>query len=283
MKFHLMAAQQVYDTEIQTVRERELITRAGMNSLETRYVVADVRFADQSFLYTVIDLETKQIRTTDMVRAESQRFGIGFYHKDTDRPLMPEDTFRTFCVEAYALADRQHAQPRMPTVDGDVGGRFDATLSTKEIAARIRTYCKEKYPDYKFSITQERGLAIDVTLLSGEGEIRTPRGIERKYLTTIGLHARDAYEPFLTPEGFDMLVDITQYAKSYNRSNSDAMTDYFDEHFYFNLNVGSWDKEYAVCPNKQKPVHISPILQAVEKKLQQKSSQPISIGWKQEL
>ena len=44
---------------------------------------------------------------------------------------------------------------------------------------------------------------------------------------------------------FEKIIEIIKTAPSrkwYN--NSDAMTDYFDVAFYFDLNVGEWDKPY---------------------------------------
>ena len=66
-----------------------------------------------------------------------------------------------------------------------------------------------------------------------------------------------------------MLYDITQYAKSYNRSDTDIQDDYFDEHFYFRLDIGAWDRPYTVTPEikPQTGITKSGTLQIIEARI----------------
>ena len=66
-----------------------------------------------------------------------------------------------------------------------------------------------------------------------------------------------------------MIYDITQYAKSYNSSNTDIKNDYFDENFYFRLDIGAWDRPYTVTPEikPQTGITKSGSLQKIESRI----------------
>lgn len=60
---------------------------------------------------------------------------------------------------------------------------------------------------------------INVKILSGPQEIRAGKGLAKGNWQTIGI--TDFYRDWLSDGAYKMLYDITQYAKSYNRSNTD--------------------------------------------------------------
>ena len=66
------------------------------------------------------------------------------------------------------------------------GSRYDSKLTTKEIAIKIRAYCKTQYPDYKFSVRVDRS-DINVKILSGPQEIRAGKGLAKGNWQTIGI------------------------------------------------------------------------------------------------
>lgn len=259
MIHYLVGAQQQYDTDIQMAVERQIITRVGIATKESVCVVSNVEKKDSGFVYTLIDVESKEMRTTDMIRPDSKRFGIGYYKDDFMEELMPREEYTQLC-EAVNIKKSEPAKSiptgnkeQFYTQNGYTGHRHDPKLSTTDIAAQIRAYCKKQYPGYKFSIRTQYfsgGSSIDMDLLSGQQEIRSEAGIAEKYFQTCGVFHGRVTENLLTQDGFKMLNDITIFAKSYNRSDTDGQTDYFDETFYFHLNVGSWSNEYAVVPTK---------------------------------
>ena len=89
------------------------------------------------------------------------------------------------------------------------GSRYDSKLTTKEIAIKIRAYCKTQYPDYKFSVRVDRS-EINVKILSGPQEIRAGKGLAKGNWQTIGI--TDFYKDWLSEGAYKMLYDITQYA-----------------------------------------------------------------------
>ena len=135
------------------------------------------------------------------------------------------------------------------------GSRYESRLTTKEIAARIRTYAKERWPQYTFSIRIESGSmcsSIYVILMAGPEPafISVSKSEERKYYSTIA-SCIDRAESELTANVFTALKDVTEYMNSYRYDDSDGMFDYFDTNFYTHVGVGKWDKPYQVKPGKQ--------------------------------
>ena len=47
------------------------------------------------------------------------------------------------------------------TQNGWAGSNYDSKLSTKEIAAKVRSYAKMNFPDFKFSIRTEWSMYTD--------------------------------------------------------------------------------------------------------------------------
>lgn len=135
------------------------------------------------------------------------------------------------------------------TQNGWAGSNYDRNLSTREIAAKVRTYAKNKFPDFKFSIRYKWSLYTDtlyIELKSGtcrpfvEGSISAQCGY---------MSVRDWEKDELTPEVFTALDDVTTYANSFRYNDSDGMIDYFDTNFYLDISVS---KEYKVIDSKAK-------------------------------
>ena len=136
------------------------------------------------------------------------------------------------------------------TSNGWKGSRYDSSLSTAQISAKIRDYLREHYKGYKWRVRSENysgGSSISVTLVSGPVPVMVEGS--RKYISTssVGLHS---YENDLTAEAFAMMKDVASFAISYNRSDSDGMIDYFDERFYLRLHVGDFGAPYVIKENK---------------------------------
>ena len=130
---------------------------------------------------------------------------------------------------------------------GWVGSRYDSELSMDAIVKIIRAYCKGHYPDCKFSITRKDYNSITVALMEAPFEA-IPQG--DSYAARYG-HMQNA-EKFGTEEARQILSDIGRFGNSYNYDHSDAMTDYFDRGFYLWLQIGKWNKPFAVNMTRQK-------------------------------
>lgn len=144
------------------------------------------------------------------------------------------------------------------TANGWAGSNYDSKLSTKEIAAKVRTYAKKNFPGFKFSVRSEWSMYADsmaVELKSGpcvpfaEGS----RSAERGYMSTMS--NVKAWKDELTPEVFAALNAVSNYASSFRYDDSDGMQDYFDTNFYLSIKVSD---EYKVIEPKAKKSSVKP-------------------------
>ena len=154
------------------------------------------------------------------------------------------------------------------TQNGWEGKNYNRNLSTTEIAKIIRTKLKEKYPSCKFSVTSEYfagGSSISISLMEAPFNAMEHPGndVDEDYKNACIDHFNKGHCQLnqysfndadrekrrnngcvLTIECFEMLKDVISIVNSYNRSDCDSMIDYFNVNFYFDINLGKWDKPF---------------------------------------
>lgn len=138
------------------------------------------------------------------------------------------------------------------TANGWAGSNYDSKLSTKEISAKVRSYAKKNFPEFKFSVRSEWSMYTDsmyIELKSGPCVpfVEGSRSAERGYMSTMS--TVKGWENELTPEMFKVLDAVTTYASSFSYNDSDGMQDYFDTNFYIHIEVSD---EYKVIEPKAK-------------------------------
>ena len=138
------------------------------------------------------------------------------------------------------------------TQNGWAGSNYDSKLSTKEIAAKVRSYAKKNFPEFKFSVRSEWSMYTDsmyIELKSGPCVpfVEGSRSAERGYMSTMS--SVKAWKDELTPEVFAVLNAVSNYASSFRYDDSDSMQDYFDTNFYLKIKVSD---EYKVIEPKVK-------------------------------
>lgn len=144
------------------------------------------------------------------------------------------------------------------TANGWAGSNYDSKLSTKEIAAKVRSYAKKNFPDFKFSVRSEWSMYTDsmyIELKSGPCVpfVEGSRSAERGYMSTMS--SVKAWEDELTPKVFAALNAVSNYASSFRYNDSDGMQDYFDTNFYIHIKVSD---EYKVIEPKAKKSGVKP-------------------------
>jgi hypothetical protein len=108
----------VTDTEIQVVKENQVVIGYGAGMNQYRLVVYKVEHSKNGYIYHLINLDTKEFTSTEIVNPLSKKFGIGKYFDDVNREFM--DAFEVVIlrqeVEAKAQvkaeADNQEQQRR---------------------------------------------------------------------------------------------------------------------------------------------------------------------------
>lgn len=144
------------------------------------------------------------------------------------------------------------------TANGWAGSNYDSKLSTKEIAAKVRSYAKKNFPEFKFSVRSEWSIytsSMYIELKSGPCVpfVEGSRSAERGYMSTMS--SVKGWENELTPEMFKVLDAVTTYASSFRYDDSDGMQDYFDTNFYMDIEVSD---EYKVIEPKAKKSGVKP-------------------------
>lgn len=144
------------------------------------------------------------------------------------------------------------------TANGWAGSNYDSKLSTKEIAAKVRSYVKKNFPEFKFSVRSEWSMYTDsmyIELKSGPCVpfVKGSRSAERGYMSTMS--SVKAWEDELTPKVFAALNAVSDYASSFRYNDSDGMQDYFDTNFYIHIKVSD---EYKVIEPKAKKSGVKP-------------------------
>lgn len=138
------------------------------------------------------------------------------------------------------------------TANGWAGSNYDSKLSTKEISAKVRSYAKKNFPEFKFSVRSEWSMYTDsmyIELKSGPCVpfVEGSRSAERGYMSTMS--SVKAWKDELTPKVFAALNAVSNYASSFRYNDSDGMQDYFDTNFYIHIEVSD---EYKVIEPKAK-------------------------------
>lgn len=139
------------------------------------------------------------------------------------------------------------------TQNGWAGSNYDSKLSTKEIAAKVRSYAKKNFPDFKFSVRYEWSMYTDSMYIELKEGTCVPflegsKSAERGYIST--METVKGWEKELTPETFAVLDAVTTYANSFRYDDSDGMQDYFDTNFYLSIKVS--DEYKVIEPNEKK-------------------------------
>lgn len=135
-------------------------------------------------------------------------------------------------------------------------GRNYKGQHTPEIVELVRTWLKETYPRYKFSVRRENYNSIYIKLMSADFEAFTKES--GKVQDTIN-HYNIERNPDLTDRAKEVMMNVCDFVMSYNFDDGDAMTDYFHTNFYLTLGIGSYRKPYKVelpkltCKGKGKP------------------------------
>ena len=144
------------------------------------------------------------------------------------------------------------------TANGWAGSNYDSKLGAKEIAAKVRSYAKKNFPEFKFSVRSEWSMYTDsmyIELKSGPCVpfVEGSRSAERGYMSTMS--NVKAWKDELTPEVFASLNAVSNYASSFRYDDSDGMQDYFDTNFYLSIEVSD---EYKVIEPKAKKSSVKP-------------------------
>lgn len=110
-----------------------------------------------------------------------------------------------------------------------------------EKTAEFRAELKKAFPSsegWKLSVTNDNHSTICVAIL--EAPINFLEGSEKTYKDVNVYWFRDHY----AGQQLEQLQKIYDICMKGNHNNSDAMSDYFDVGWYFDLSIGRWDRPF---------------------------------------
>jgi hypothetical protein len=114
-----------------------------------------------------------------------------------------------------------------------------AYITTAEVKI-IRNDLKAKYPakkGWKFSVRQKDHSSLHVDILQAPLQM-----IEEGTKKTINHHWLDDVD--VSEESLSIIKDIVEISNKTNFDKSDIQSDYFNVGYYFNMNIGNWDKPF---------------------------------------
>jgi len=130
----------VTDTDVQVVKENQVIIAYGAGMNQYRLVVYKIEHTKNGYIYHLINQDTKEFTSTEIINPLSRKFGIGKYYDDMNPEFM--DAFEVVVLRqeaegkarAKSEADNKEQQRR------------------EEIKAIGRERLKEIIPDYAHAV-----------------------------------------------------------------------------------------------------------------------------------
>lgn len=163
--------------------------------------------------------------------------------------------------------EKNNSKIHFYTQNGWCGSNYDQTLTTKEIAVKVRAFLKKECPSFKFSVRSKWGSCSDslyITILSGPIPALV-EGNPHSYESSISGFG-DAYKGRITNEMLQVCDKIHAFVSSFRFSDSDGMQDYFDTNFYCWTYIGDYERPYQQIEPKTPaiPVEAVPVSEVAE-------------------
>lgn len=123
------------------------------------------------------------------------------------------------------------------------GSNYTRGLTCKEIAAKVRKELKTLAAGYTFSVRSTHNtIGVEITGIPASKLLFNADYVYFLTAAPDNKHLNYWDRPEAARERFSdevntVIAAINAYIKTYNRDNSDSMTDYFDTNFYYSVNV----------------------------------------------
>lgn len=162
-KYYSLFGKTTTDTEVQVVKENQIVISYGYAMNESKYVVFKVEHIEsRGYLYHLINTVTKDMDKTDILTPLSKKFGIGRYYDDVNPEFMDAFEVAILLQEAQtkAKAGADHAEReriRVENVKKAGRRRFSEIFPENAqavIVARLKRDESDIQTDYFASSTQ---------------------------------------------------------------------------------------------------------------------------------
>jgi hypothetical protein len=187
-----------YDTSKQAVRENQIIVYYGQGLFVIRFAVYKVERRDDGWIYHLINVGTREIRQTDMVRTLNDRFGIGYYYDDENQEFM----------DAFEVAVLRNEAGRKAAAKREAQQKEDRRIEQLEAAGRERL--QKLVPDDAKAVIVAKLRKDDSDLMTDYFGYSTVRTV----ILGFSNHTKDL---FLEMRKFAANFDETAYLSEKNR------------------------------------------------------------------
>lgn len=160
-KYYSLLGGTTTDTEIQVAQENQIVIGFGPYMLQDRYVIFQVEHTANGYLYHLVNLDTKEIRRTDILEPLSKKYGIGLYYDDVNHEQMDAMEVAALACEAQEKArikaEKAEAERKRADEQAAIGRKRLAEILPLDakamIVARLREDESDPMTDYFSSRT----------------------------------------------------------------------------------------------------------------------------------
>jgi len=187
-----------------------------------------------------------------------RRLWYGYTAPDfLDGATVEENAAESGTEKTSAATAKKQLAPLWERCDVSTIPEHCRTLGGKEIGEAVRKHLRERFPEVRFSLRQERGgwtTAFIAEILA------SPYTRERVYKNR-RTGEPDKYGYYENSEALEGVLNYFKaYLESYNYDNSDHMTDYFDVNFYGHFEIA--DKYEQTEPTEEQRADIAAFSEA---------------------
>lgn len=207
-KYYSLLGGTTTNTEIQVAKENQIVIHEGPGATRDRYVIYMVEHGANGYMYHLVNLETKAIRRTDILRPYSRKFGIGMYYADTPAEFMDAMEVAALAREAEQKAqEKAEAQARAKTEHDRIAAigveRLERLMPADVQGVIVAELNKTEYTDHTYECRETTSvrtviLGFSTTSRNGFGELRkAARNLpETAYLTEYNKDYEHRYPGF---------------------------------------------------------------------------------------
>ena len=160
-KYYSLLGGTTTDTEIQVAQENQIVIGFGPYMLQDRYVIFQLEHTANGYLYLLVNLDTKEIRRTDILEPLSRKYGIGLYYDDVNHEQMDAMEVAALACEAQEKArikaEKAEAERKRADEQAAIGRKRLAEILPLDakamIVARLREDESDPMTDYFSSRT----------------------------------------------------------------------------------------------------------------------------------
>ncbi len=208
-KYYSLFGKTTTDTEVQVVKENQIIIGYGCAMSESRYVVYKVEHnKNRGYMYHLINTDTKHMDRTDIINPLSQKFGIGRYYDDVNPEFM--DAF-----EVAVLLQEAQQKAKMEAEEAD-----KERIKVEEVKEVGRKRFAGIFPEGAQAVVVAR-------LKQDESDMQTDyfaSSTQRTVILGFSAHKRDIFSEMRKhAANFEETAYLSEYNKDYEHREKYSM------------------------------------------------------------